>query len=252
MKKNTAGQRIGVQMTSAADGSNFTGATTVFVTGDAGTQAIGTVGAGVCTHEGLGYHTYTPSQAETNFDLIAFTFTGAGAITASIQLYTDTAATPNDVNAELVSYGALQPTVAGRTLDVSATGGAGVDWGNVENQSTPVNLSSTNIDVDQIIASVTGNVNGSVGSIATGGIVALSFDAAALLAIADALLKRDMAAVSGEAARSPLNAFRFLRNKWEVVAGVITIKKEDDTTTAWTGATTGTLGALPITAVDPT
>lgn len=252
MKKNTAGQKIGVQMTSATDGSNFTGAVTVFVTGDAGTQNLGTVGAGVCTHEGLGYHTYTPAQAETNFDLIAFTFTGGGAITASIQLYTDTAATPFDVNAELVSYGALQPTVLGRTLDVSATGGAGVDWGNVENQATPVNLSSTNIDVDQIIATVTGNVNGSVGTIATGGILAVSFEAAALLAMADALLKRDMSAVTGEASRSPLNAFRFLRNKWEVVAGVLTVKKEDDLTTAWDGATVGTPGADPITAVDPT
>lgn len=29
----------------------------------------------------------------------------------------------------------LQPTVAGRTLDVTATGAAGIDWGNVENQA---------------------------------------------------------------------------------------------------------------------
>lgn len=32
---------------------------------------------------------------------------------------------------------------AGNTLDVTATGAAGIDWGNVENQSTSVNLSST-------------------------------------------------------------------------------------------------------------
>src|SRR4030095_384215 len=30
----------------------------------------------------------------------------------------------------------LKPTVPGRTLDVTATGGAGVDWGNVENPTT--------------------------------------------------------------------------------------------------------------------
>lgn len=52
----------------------------------------------------------------------------------------------------------LAPTVTGRTLDVTATGGAGIDWANVENQSTAVNLSATNIDVDQVVASVTAGV----------------------------------------------------------------------------------------------
>lgn len=37
----------------------------------------------------------------------------------------------------------LKPTVAGRTLDVTATGGAGIDWANVENPTTAVNLSGT-------------------------------------------------------------------------------------------------------------
>ncbi len=39
----------------------------------------------------------------------------------------------------------LQPTVAGRTLDVTATGAAGVDWGNVENPTTTVGLSGTTV-----------------------------------------------------------------------------------------------------------
>lgn len=85
----------------------------------------------------------------------------------------------------------LNPTVPGRTLDVTAAGNAGIDWGNVENPTTAVNLSATNIDVDQIVASVSGNVdggvggnlggnvvgnvNGSVGSVAAGGIDANSF-----------------------------------------------------------------------------
>ena len=80
MQKNVAGQRIGVQMVSASDGTAFTGSVTVYVTGDAGSQAIGNVASGVCTHEGNGYHTYAPAQAETNFDLIAFTFVGSGAL----------------------------------------------------------------------------------------------------------------------------------------------------------------------------
>lgn len=90
MKKNTANQKIGAQMTSASNGSAFTGAVTVYVTGDAGTQAIGSVGSGACVHEGNGYHTYAPAQAETNYDLIAFTFVGTGAIATTIQVRTAT------------------------------------------------------------------------------------------------------------------------------------------------------------------
>jgi hypothetical protein len=88
MKKNVAGQRVGAQMASATDGSNFTSTVTVYVTIDAGTQTIGSVGSGICTHEGNGYHTYAPAQAETNGDLVAFTFIGTGAITSTVQIYT--------------------------------------------------------------------------------------------------------------------------------------------------------------------
>ncbi len=88
MKKNIAGQKVGAQMVSATDGSAFTGSVTAYVTLDAGTQAIGTVGSGACAHEGNGYHTYAPSQAETNGDLVAVTFIGTGAIPTTVQVYT--------------------------------------------------------------------------------------------------------------------------------------------------------------------
>jgi len=58
--------------------------------------------------------------------------------------------------------GYLQPTTAGGTLDVSATGEAGLDWANIGSPTTAVNLSATNIDVDQVVASVSGNVGGNV------------------------------------------------------------------------------------------
>lgn len=91
MQKNVASQKIGAQLVSASDGSAFTGSVTCYVTGDAGTQATGSVGSGICTHEGNGYHTYTPAQAETNYDLVAFTYTGTGAVPATIQVYTSVA-----------------------------------------------------------------------------------------------------------------------------------------------------------------
>ncbi len=62
----------------------------------------------------------------------------------------------------------LRPTVADRTLDVTAAGNAGIDWANVENPTTALNLSGTNIDTDQVVASVTGavgSVTGAVGSV---------------------------------------------------------------------------------------
>jgi hypothetical protein len=88
MKKNVAGQKIGAEMVNATTGAAFTGTVTVSVTGDAGTQATGSVGSGTCAHEGNGYHTYAPAQAETNYDLVAFTFTGTGAIPVSVQVFT--------------------------------------------------------------------------------------------------------------------------------------------------------------------
>ncbi len=51
---------------------------------------------------------------------------------------------------------ALRPTVAARTLDVTATGAAGIDWGNVENLTTSNALTGTTIastqkvDIDSV------------------------------------------------------------------------------------------------------
>jgi hypothetical protein len=57
------------------------------------------------------------------------------------------------------------PTVSGRSTDTTATGAVGIDWANVENPTTAVNLSATNIDVDQVVASV----SGAVGSVTAAG-----------------------------------------------------------------------------------
>jgi hypothetical protein len=69
--------------------------------------------------------------------------------------------------------------------------------------------------------------------------------------IADALLKRDWTAVTGEAARSLLNALRFVRNKWSVSGTTLTVTKEDDTTAAWTSTVTVDATADPVTGSDP-
>ena len=69
--------------------------------------------------------------------------------------------------------GYFQPTTAGRTLDVSATGEAGLVLANIGSPTTAVNLSATNIDVDQVVASVSGavgSVTGNVGGNVTGSV----------------------------------------------------------------------------------
>jgi uncharacterized protein YunC (DUF1805 family) len=60
---------------------------------------------------------------------------------------------------------ALKPTTAGRTLDVSTGGEAGLDWANIGSPTTAVNLSGTNIDTDQVVASVSGAVGSVTGSV---------------------------------------------------------------------------------------
>ena len=91
MKKNTSGQVVGAQLNSRTDGSPITtGTVTVYVTsvgGGSPTQAVGSVGSGAATHEGQGFWTYAPAQDETNYDHVAFTFTIATAVHATIQLY---------------------------------------------------------------------------------------------------------------------------------------------------------------------
>lgn len=58
---------------------------------------------------------------------------------------------------------ALMPTTVARKLDVSAGGEAGVDWANVGSPTTALNLSGTNIDTDQVVASVAGAVGSVTG-----------------------------------------------------------------------------------------
>lgn len=68
---------------------------------------------------------------------------------------------------------------------------------------------------------------------------------------ADELLNTDMSAATDTNARTPLNALRFLRNKWSVSGSTLTVTKEDDTTTAWTASLTSDAAADPVTGSDP-
>lgn len=98
------------------------------------------------------------------------------------------------------------------------------------------------------LAIVDTNVDAILADTGTDGVV---ISATTANEIADAILKRDWTAVSGEAARSVLNALRFLRNKWSISGTTLTVTKEDDSTSAWTGTVSTDAAADPVTGNDP-
>ncbi len=70
---------------------------------------------------------------------------------------------------------ALVPTTAGTTLDVTATGAAGIDWANVENPTTAVDLSGTDIQLCDTTTTVTNSVTAGTVSDKTGYSLTQSF-----------------------------------------------------------------------------
>lgn len=147
---------------------------------------------------------------------------------------------------------AVEPTVAGRTLDVSAGGEAGVDWANVGSPTTAVGLTNTTISTTQVVASVSGAV-ASVTALAANSVNASALATDAVNEIADGFLDRDMSIGTDSGSptvRTPRQALRFLRNKWDITAGTLTVTKENDATTSWTGAVTQTAGN-PVSQIDP-
>lgn len=91
MIRNQSGQVVNCEVIDLA-GLPFTGTVTVYVTIDAGAQAIGSVGLGLATLKGNGLYQYLPALAETNGADVEYTFIGAGAAPASKQCATLTLA----------------------------------------------------------------------------------------------------------------------------------------------------------------
>lgn len=65
------------------------------------------------------------------------------------------------------------------------------------------------------------------------------------------VLVADWDGITGEADRSILNALRILRNKWEIVDGVLLVYKEDGTTVAWTAPVSRETSDHVVTGVTP-
>lgn len=63
---------------------------------------------------------------------------------------------------------AVRPTVASRTLDVTATGGAGIDWANVENPTTVLDLSGTKVKTATDVETDTADIQSRLPAALTG------------------------------------------------------------------------------------
>ena len=196
MKQNVASQTIGVQMITAADGTAFTGTTTVYVTGDGGAQALGGTASGVCTSEGNGFHSYVPTQAETNYAHIGFTFIGSGAIPATLQVYTNFPQTVDNttllgtIDGKVDTIGtdtaATQVLAAGTTgfaaIDTVVdtilvdTGELQTDWTNAGRLDAILDIIAADTTTD-IPATIT-TLQASVSGIGTAGGAAVNIDAA--------------------------------------------------------------------------
>lgn len=97
------------------------------------------------------------------------------------------------------------------------------------------------------------NINATISSRAIPG-DAMALTSAERNSTADAFLNRDMSVGTDSGSttfRTPRQALRFLRNFWDIVAGVLTVRKEDDSTTSWTATVVGTPGSDPATSMDP-
>jgi hypothetical protein len=88
------------------------------------------------------------------------------------------------VNLDAAVTSRLAPTVAGRTLDVSSAGEAGVDWANVGGQNTTVALSGTTVKTATDVETDTQDIQGRLPAALVGGrldanVGAISSDTAA-------------------------------------------------------------------------
>lgn len=164
----------------------------------------------------------------------------------------------------------LQPTVAGRTLDVSAGGEAGVDWANVGSPTTTQNLSGTTVktatdveaDTQDIqsrlpAALVSGRMDSSVGATQTDAISAAGVSAGAANKVADHTMRRTTANVEASSngdtldARSLYGAAARLAHKVSISGTTMTVTKSDDTTALTTETLTTSSSADPVTSKDP-
>lgn len=142
-------------------------------------------------HDADGYYNCELDATDTNtVGTLVLSVVGSATSLAVRHEYQVVEEAVYDVMYGASAAGPLQSTVAARTLDVTATGAAGIDWGNVENPTTAVDLSGTDIQLCDTVTTNTdmrGTDSAALASVCTEGRLA-ELDAANLPADVDAIL----------------------------------------------------------------
>jgi hypothetical protein len=115
-------------------------------------------------------------------------------------------------------------------------------------------INAAAIAADAITAAKVADGTIDAATFAAGAINAAAISADAGAELADAFLDRDMSTGTDSGSttvRTVRQALRFLRNKWAIATGTLTVYKEDDSTSSWTAAVTGDSAADPIVSSDP-
>lgn len=277
LRKNVSSQHISFCLNAKVDGTPVTAGGAGTVTIDGGSQAAC---GGTFTHKGTGQWDYAPTQAETNGTSIGFAFTGTGAIQVGMQFFTlnyDT--TTALVPANVVNVNGTAQTAKDLGASATQTGDSFARLGAPAGASVSADVAAIKSDTGAILTDVNTGAGAIYTRIGAPSGASIAADIAAVntkttnlpaspaavgsamtltsgerSSIADALLDRDMStgADSGSTTvRTMRQALRFLRNKWAIAAGTLTVYKEDDATSSWTAAVTTDGTAQPIVSNDP-
>lgn len=253
MFKNVASQKIQVFVFDTATGLGKSGDAaniTLYVSKDNGavTALADTSATEMDATNAKGVYVFDVSQTETNADYNVFTgkSSTSGIGVAPQFIYTRA---PNSGLLSIDSNGRVDvikvagTTQTARDLGASVLLSTGTGTGQLDFTSGVVKANVTQ-NAGSAITSASGIQEVKVASTAT----------AAIAAIADGLLDRDMSTGTDSGSttvRTMRQALRFIRNKWSISGTTLTVCKEDDSTSSWTAALTASAGADPISASDP-
>lgn len=166
LKKNEAVELVFPMVSSASPDSFVSGETVTdtayYYNGTWNTLAITDTVTEIGT---TGMYQLSMAQGEMNYDLIMIKLTSTNSADSALIIRTYAV----DVD-DLV-----RSTTPANTLDVTATGAAGIDWGNVENQGTSVDLSATAINLADTATTVTNGVTVTTNNDKTGYSLTQSF-----------------------------------------------------------------------------
>ena len=134
----------------------------------------------------------------------------------------------------------------------TATYGTAGSYGLLVETNIDATISSRSTYAGGAVASVTAGVTVTTNNDKTG--YSLTVTPPTAIENADALLDRNMSTGTDSGSptvRTVRQSLRFLRNKWSIATGTLTVTKEDDTTASWTATVTTDAAAIPIIGNDP-